>query len=207
MTKKIRPAFRQILLTFVLVAAGLSVSNPDFSLYQADTPGILQKPLPRLSSNITREEGPIAQLKAQLSSDDLADLNPFANLSSEVPLDSLLKRGVVSFERKALRSGAYRDEAGYDILHYEVGHPGGAKSQILAYVDRSMEGLSPSDSEPQVQKETLVLMVFQPTETGMELAVFRDGGLIETSPISLSEAESLLAQRLSNGIPFLSVAR
>lgn len=194
-----------LVITF---AAALSVSNPDISWYPVEmTVGegaVVQRPVARMQSLPKADEGPVAQLKAQFASDDLADQNPFSNLSSEVPLEALYSAGVQGFERQSLRSGSYRDESGYDLLHYEISLRGGGKAYVLAYVD---EGLEELVDDPSPAQNTVVLQIFRPSGEGMELALYRDGALLETSTLSTAKAESLMAQRLNNGVPFLSVAR
>ncbi len=211
MKNRLSTGARSVALLVVLFAAALSVSNPDISWYPVNmtvaSNGVMQKPVARVESSVGIEAGPLAQLQAQLATDDMADQNPFANLSSEVPLQQVFAGGVARFQREALRSGAYRDESGYDILHYEIEQSGGRKAHLLAYLDRSLESLGSTDGEPEVQADTLVVMVLKPVGEGLEMAVFRDGVLIETSAISTAVADSLVAQRLNNGIPFLSVAR
>lgn len=192
----------------IIFAAALSVSNPDISWYPVEmTVGegaVVQRPVERLRSLPKAEEGLVAQLKAQFLSDDLADQNPFSNLSSEVPFNAIYESGVEGFERQSLRSGSYRDESGYDLLHYQIHLADGRKSHVLAYVDQGLDALT---ADPSPAEEAVVLMVFRPAQEGMELAIYRDGALLETSSLSSAEADSLMAQRLSNGIPFLSVAR
>lgn len=206
---------RNLLLLIVLFAAALSVSNPEISWYPLQMTvgtnnggGLIQRPVARLQSAVGADAAPLTQLKAQLATDDLGDQNPFTNLSSEEPLARIFAGGVERFERKALRSGSYRDESGYDILHYELEQAGGRKAHLLAYLEQSIRDLESPDGEPRLQTDTLVLIVLRPgAGEGLEMSVYRDGALIETSEISTAAAETLMAQRLSNGIPFLSVAR
>lgn len=215
MKHRIKNIIRSILLFLVTSAGMLAMTNVDLSWYPVamtvtNKPTVTSKSLwrqitePKTTVEDTSTE---AQLKALLAQDDLADQNPFANLSSEEPLNAIFKAGVSRFERQTMRSRSYRDESGYDLVHYNIELSDGRTSHVLVYLERTLEALENPDGEPSIQKEIPVIIVMMSSPEESEYSVFRDGALIETSQIPSTQAENLLAQRLANTIPFLSVSR
>ncbi len=219
MRQKFGNFLRSTMLFLVLSAGMLAMTNVDLSWYpvamtvsqkSAVAPKSLWTKL--TEGKVAAEDtGPAGQLRALLEQDDLADQNPFANLSSQDPLNDIFKAGVVRFQRKTLRSRTYRDESGYDLVHYEIDQAGGHKSQILAYLEREAgeitEGDISGEGQPSMHVEVPVILVVRNAGEQSEYSVFRDGALIESSTISTPDADHLLTQRLSDGIPFLSVSR
>jgi hypothetical protein len=145
------------------------------------------------------------KLREVMAGDELADANPFGNLSSDDTLNEILNSKITAFERKTLRSPSYQDEAGYDLVHYEILHADGRISSVLAFVDA--ENTIAGDGAPELQEESVVLMVLTPKDDKNQYAVYRNNTLEEVSLIVPEEGAALLAQRLESGIPFLSVSR
>jgi len=215
MKQRVGHILRSVLLFLITSAAMLAMTNVDLSWYPvamtvtSQPSGTSKSFWKRITEpkSTSEDTSAAAQLKALLSQDDLADQNPFANLSSEDPLNNIYRAGVVRFERQTMRSRSYRDESGYDLVHYTIDQAGGHKSHILVYLERTLESLEHPDGEPSMQKEIPVIIVTMNNGDESEYSVFRDGALIETSSIPTTQADNLLAQRLANGIPFLSVSR
>lgn len=142
-----------------------------------------------------------ASLSQSLEQDELLEENPFAHLSTLDPLQAIVKKGVVRFERETYRSPNYQQESGYDLLSYVIHQVDGTESTILAYLERAEVGSSTSG-------ERLPFVVFVLTDGNQsKYFFFRSGNLVEQSDLSHAEAQSLVSRRLSSGIPFLSVSR
>jgi hypothetical protein len=75
----------------------------------------------------------------------------------------------------------------------------------MAYLERSSLVAQKAVGVPD-ERIPFVVVVLRDGER-VNYSYYRSGDLIENTELPLSEAESLLAQRLSQGIPFLSVAR
>lgn len=146
-------------------------------------------------------------LKTMMSADDLDGKNPFSDLlEDQALLDAMAD--VKSVERTTLRSSNYRDEAGYDLIHYEVRHANGSVSQIVAQVDYNQP--FNRDTLPKLEnpKESIVVLVLNPVaDEQYQLTQFRDGLAVEGLNVPKSRGEARVAQRLDQAIPFLSVSR
>jgi len=142
-------------------------------------------------------------LRELMDGDELAGINPFENLNSEDTLNRVFSRGIQAFERQTLRSPSYREESGYDLVHYEILHKDGSMSSILAFLEQPEDSASAFD----VRTETAMVMVLTPKDGQQEYALYRDGALEELNMLMREEGSALFAQRLEAGIPFLSVSR
>ncbi len=147
-------------------------------------------------------------LSRSLEHDELQEQNPFANLSSQDPLQAILRKGVSHLHRVTFRSPTYKEESGYDMISYEIEHPDRSRSSILAYLDKYSE-LSSEDteaSEDAVERLPFVAFMVSSGEV-TEFSFYRGGNLVEQSDLTHAEAQAFVAQRLRDGIPFLNVAR
>lgn len=215
MKQRLGNIVRSVLLFLITSAAMLAMTNVDLSWYPVamtvtNQPTAASKSFWKRITEpkpMVEDTSATAQLKALLAQDDLADQNPFANLSSEDPFLKIYSAGVLRFERQTMRSRSYRDESGYDLVHYSIDQASGEKSHILVYLERTLESLESAESEPSIHKEIPVILVTTTNGEDSEYSVYRDGALIESSAIPSSQAEGLMAQRLANSIPFLSVSR
>lgn len=211
MTKpKLARMFNRIVKSLALAAAVLSIANID-SLMMMDRPTIEVKRLPKetrqawrahlkLATPTATEPAPapeVLRLRDQLSGDELAGENPFSQLKTIEPLTHLLKLGVRSYQRQALRSPEYTDETGYDLLAYDVEHPDRTHSYILAYLEKS---------EARVARTPVVLVMRAEGEHTRQ-SYFRAGELLQENEMARAQVETLVDQRLKTGIPFFSVAR
>lgn len=145
------------------------------------------------------------QLRDVMSGDELAEVNPFHNLSADDSFKEIFKMKVTAFERRTLRSPSYHDEAGYDLVHYEILHEDSQISSVLAYVET--ENNQAGNGVPELKRDVVVLLVITPKGEKNQYAVYRDGKLEEVRLILPEEGAALLAQHLDAGIPFLSVSR
>jgi hypothetical protein len=145
------------------------------------------------------------KLKEVMNSDELGVGNPYENLSSDDSLKNILQSKVTAFERKTMRSPAYHDESGYDMVHYEILHDSGEISTILAYVEADTN--ESSEGQPELHEENVVLVVLTSQGEKNQYALYRNGTLEEVREIMPEEGQSMIAQRMATGIPFLSVSR
>ena len=217
---KIRNAVRGMLVSVVLAAGllalvqiepptedlpitwrkpGITQHNTWRRMYEA-TVGVVKKAKPLVLTD---------QLRQLMSEDELGLGNPFANLSSEDALNAIFKSEIKAFERQTLRSPTYRDESGYDLVHYEILHANGTMSNVLAYIDphEKFQANANASGVPQVREDVVVVMILTPKQDKNEYAVYRGGALEEVRLLIPEEGEAMLAQRLEAGIPFLSVSR
>lgn len=144
-------------------------------------------------------------LSQSLEQDELKDENPFAHLANLDPLRQLMNKGVTKFHRETFRSPDYQDESGYDLLSYEITHGDGSKSSILAYLEKTDSTLWRNVGAPDPRAVYVVFYVAGKEQT--VYSFFRSGVLVEQAELSQADAEKQVAQRLSQGVPFLSVSR
>lgn len=148
-----------------------------------------------------------SSLRESLAQDEFGEVNPFASLSSLDPLTAILERKVKSFQRQAFRSPDHQEESGYDLVHYEIQLADGGRADILAYLERasltSERGVGAGAPEDRVP----FVVIMNESKDSTAYAYYRAGDLLENAILPLSETRALLAQRLSAGVPFLSVAR
>lgn len=225
MIQRLRQLGKKIMVSFCLSAAVLAIANVDTvwqsRLHQSDyNPARMasrQKFRRRLAEAAPATAAAAAAAKAapdqhqlaqvqnlnnSLSRDEIADQNPFANLSTLDPLTAIMNKGIIKFQRQAYRSPAYRDEAGYDLVEYEIEHPDHSKSTIMAYLER------PLVDDPSAAPERVpVVMIVRADGDHTQQTLYRDGNLMEQTELSLADAQRLVAQKLNAGVPFFSVAR
>jgi hypothetical protein len=222
MKHKIWPAIKKGAVTISLAAGVLSIANVEniWQEYQsqehleqnrflaaAKDPSRKAKPHAKLPIN--DERAAVKPLQSELSrsfeDDEILDANPFAHLSTLEPLQKIMQKGVAHFQRETLRSSDYQEESGYDILSYEIEHSDGTKSEVMAYLEKKDPNEVRNIGAPDTRTVFVVVMVANgPTS---DISFFRGGELIQQSALSTSEAQALVSNRLSEGVPFLSVSR
>lgn len=131
------------------------------------------------------------QLRESMDGDELAGVSPYVQLGADDLLRRVLSMEIVSFDRQTLRSPDYQEEFGYDIIHYEIRHPAGPPSKVMAYVENG----------------EVVLTVLTAKGDRAEYARYRAGVLEDAGEVEAERGAALLAQHLDSGIPFLSLAR
>jgi hypothetical protein len=146
-----------------------------------------------------------SELSQSLEQDEFIDGNPFAHLATLDPLHQIMSRGVSRFHRETYRSPDYHDESGYDMVHYEIEHPDGRNSVVLAYLDRGIAGVHEIGAPDQGVPVVIFLVAMDGEE--VSYAVFRASQAVEQTKLPTAKAQELVAQRLSEGVPFLSVSR
>jgi hypothetical protein len=146
-----------------------------------------------------------SSLSQSLEQDELKDQNPFAHLSTMEPLHQIMLKGVTKFKREVYRSPQYQDESGYDMLAYDIEHNDKSRSSLLAYLEKPDESAWRNVGAPDQRLIFVVFMVSNGERT--TYSFFRGGDLIEQSDLTMAEAQTLIAHRLSTGVPFLSVSR
>lgn len=209
---KVRQTLRGIAMSIVLAAGLIALMQAESDPQPESAWRKIKQPKQHAWRKIfkpgplSRSEKVAGDLKNAMSADELAGLNPYETLSSEDALRRLLERPILTFERKTLRSPSYRDEAGYDVVHYDIQHTDGSQSSILAFVDHTGELVTTDNVE--IRGEETVIMVLTPKDGGeQEYALYRNGALEELTTVPPEESASLVAQRLDAAIPFLSVSR
>lgn len=159
-----------------------------------------------LEDNIPAGFKPLqSALSRSLEQDELMDENPFAHLSSSDPLQQIMTKGVTKFHREVYRSPDYQGESGYDLVSYEIEHTDQSKSTVLAYLERANENTWHNVGAPDERIPFIIFMVS--SGEGVTYSFFRAGHLTEQSTLTSAQASDIVAQRLSSGIPFLSVSR
>lgn len=146
-----------------------------------------------------------SELSQALEDDEIKEENPYAGLASLDALHQIMKAGVTKFRRETYRSPGYQDESGYDMVHYEIEHPDGRTSVILAFVDRT-EVIGPHDIGTPDRGVPIVIFMTSKGDA-MAYSMFQSGKLIEQSELPTAKAQQLIANRLAEGVPFLSVSR
>jgi hypothetical protein len=117
----------------------------------------------------------------------------------------LFAKGVKSFERTTFRSPNHQEASGYDLLEYQIEHPHGGKSIIMAYLERPV--LTATHGVGGIDDRIPFVMVVTNKGEKTTFAYYRAGELVEQNDIPWNEAQSLVAQRLNASVPFLSVSR
>lgn len=222
-----KSAAKKVCVSLLLSSAVLAIANVDTlwqeRLHQADTFQVaqpskqavglkLKSRLPAASQEVIKEQGAelssADKLSAAMTQDEIAAENPFANLSTLDPLNSIYSKGILNFQRQAFRSSEYREEFGYDLLEYDIEHKDHSHSIVLAYVEKPLVDKLTNDSQnPQVSGRVPVVIMMESANGLAKQAVFRSNLLINQSELPLIEAQALVNDKLSSGIPFFSVAR
>lgn len=209
---KIRAAdvVKRISVSIFLSAAVLSIASVDSLWHERSAPDLIREETQlRLSKHLRAatlqaehsvDRTQIDRLRFTFTQDELGNVSPFGDLNTLVPLTNMLNKGVVSFQRQAYRSPQYKEEAGYDLVQYEVEHTDKSKSYVLAYLERPLGDGNPDALVP-------IVIVMQAHQGAAKQSFYRGGTLIEQGDLSLAQVQSLMAQKLNSGIPFFSVSR
>lgn len=214
MRNTIRPWIQKILVSFFLSAGILALANVDTMMEERDHAQEFTRERVRRVKERLREkllikapikEGKGPELRESFTDDEFGESNPFAGLSTLDSLTSLFARGVSGFERSTYRSPDYHGESGYDLVHYEVKHPDGGVSTVLAFLDRPE--LTTPMGVGHVDNRVPVVMVMVQTGESTEYTLYRGGDLIESTHIPSSAIEGMVAQRIQASVLFLSVSR
>ncbi|HMN67541.1 MAG TPA: hypothetical protein PKC28_03285 [Bdellovibrionales bacterium] len=209
---------KRILASVCLSAGVLAIANVDTMRKEQDHANDLSRVRLELAKERVRERlhvkaptpslalhDPARKLRDSLSQDEFGDISPFGDLSTLEPLSELMRKGVKSFERQAFRSPEYQGEIGYDILHYRIHHADGSTSEIMAYLERALTTESRNVGAPDEREPVVMSMVAD--QDRIQFSYFKANVLKQRSELSSSDAQALVEQRLSSGVPFLSVAR
>ena len=141
---------------------------------------------------------PLEHLRVALSQDELDNANPYTALNTLEPIRYVLGKGVSRFRRETLRSPQYKEEAGYDVVSYEITHADHSVSKILAYAETPL-------ADPAARQT--VVIVLQSHRGVSKQFLFRDGVLEHQGQVTLAQASSLVNQKLNASVPFFSVSR
>jgi hypothetical protein len=144
-------------------------------------------------------------LRESLAQDELGEVNPFTALSTLDPISEIFDRKVKRYARQAFRSPDHQDEAGYDLVHYEIELTDGGRADLLAYLERASLTAQRAVGAP--DDRVAFVLVMSENKDSTAYAFYRAGELIENTVLPATEARTLVTQRLAAGVPFLSVAR
>lgn len=207
MKKRISAVLRRSLLSVFLSAGILSIANIDSIWREAEHQEKLvmmrvekerQALKTRVISSSAEGENAKAALKEAMNSDEIAEGNPFIHLSSTDAIQQILAGKVTRFERQTYRSPHYQGESGYDLIHYAIRDARGETATILAYTEKPIA----SEEEPKVY-----VLIHVRNGESFDQYLYRSGDLISQSQVAPAVSQELVAQRLSAGVPLLSVAR
>jgi len=132
-----------------------------------------------------------------MRTDALGDQLIFSQLSTFEPVTNILKKGIVSYERKTLRTQNYRDEQGYDLLVYEIHHPLSVESRVMAYYEKRA-------GELPVLK--IVFLTGRPGAADVELVQFENGNLSGHKEVAWSEGQTLFDRQLTDASTLMSAS-
>jgi len=208
--------FKHILTSLCLAAGILAIANVDSLLEEDDhakqlTRARVKIARARLVRRLERSQEKIeAQgkggvLRDSLAQDEFGELTPFAGLSTLYPLTHVIAKGIKSFERTTYRSPEYQGESGYDLVHYEIEHPDGEQSSIVAYLDRTLATAARNVGAP--DPRVPVVMILEGRGEQSAYSLYRSGDLIEQTEIPVADSQDLVARRISASVPFMSVSR
>jgi hypothetical protein len=134
----------------------------------------------------------VVQLINSLKMDELNNRQVFNELSAVEPLVRVVTRGILSYERKTFRTPEYRKEAGYDLVTYEIYHPLGGVSKIMAYLDKPI-----SDDETS-RIARVVVLTGQDGQTQGDLVQFEGKDLKSQASIPWLEGKNLFDREMLN---------
>ncbi|NJM10268.1 MAG: hypothetical protein HC883_05255, partial [Bdellovibrionaceae bacterium] len=204
-------------LTTVFVSAGvLAIANVESVVHQREHAQEFTRERIKMARIQLREKidqagkqakpaGQADALLEFLAQDELGEAAPFVSLSTLDPLTHVIRAGIKHFERTTYRSPEYQGESGYDLVHYEIEHPEGLRSSIVAYLDRPLLTASRNVGSPDARVP--VVMILEGRGEQSLYSLYRSGNLIEQADIETSDVAGLVAQRVSASVPFLSVSR
>lgn len=204
----------KILISCFVSAGVLSIANVDTMISEQEHAHEFTRERVRLVKERLREKliaqapvkiGKGTELRESFTEDEFGEINPFAGLSTLDSLTSLFARGVSGYDRNTYRSPDYHGESGYDLVHYQVKHPDGGVSSVLAFLDRPELTTSLNVGSSEVRVPVVMVMVQKGERT--EYTLYKGGNLIEQSQIPSSDIEGIVAQRVNASVPFLSVSR
>jgi hypothetical protein len=139
----------------------------------------------------------IDQFLNSMRTDAFGDRAIFGTLSTFEPVMNIMKKGIVSFDRKTLRTPQYREEQGYDLLVYQIHHPLSMESKIMAYIERRAGEL------PIFR---IVFLTGRPGVTNGELVQFENGALVSHREVAWADAQTLFDHQLSDASTLMSAS-
>lgn len=132
-----------------------------------------------------------------MRTDAFGDQLIFSQLSTFEPVTNIMKKGIVSFDRKTLRTQNYRDEEGYDLLVYEIHHPLSVESRVMAYYEKRT-------GELPILK--IVFLTGRPAASNVELVQFENGSLSGHREVAWSEGQTLFDRQLTDASTLMSAS-
>lgn len=217
MKNKANILFKRIMTSVFMSAAILAIANIDTFVHENQQNKDFSREQMRVAKDRLRQRlqvtepktnkprGLVNMLRDSLAQDEFNDMVPFASLSTLDPLNKVLQKGVLHYERTVFRSPDYQGESGYDLVQYDIEHSGGKRSTILAYLDRPELTVSRNIGAP--DPRIPVVMIIEGQGESSFYSLYRNGNLTEQTAIPAADVSGLVAQRIALSIPFLSVSR
>lgn len=175
-----------------MMSAGVETAQVQSIGGQKSHAGEALKEIARLRKNQVAD-----QWLNAMRTDAFGDQLIFSNLSTFEPITNILKKGIVSFDRKTLRTQSYRDEEGYDLLVYQIHHPLSVESRIMAYYEKRAGEL------PALK---IVVLTGRPGANGVELIQFENGSLSSHQEVAWNEGQNLFDRQLTNASTLMSAS-
>lgn len=216
MRQKLNLIVKRTLASVLLFAGMLAITNLETIMHEQAGSKVAKREKKRLAKEslmaklnapaaAPEVQGQAKALRESFAQDEFGDSNPFASLNNVDPLNALFAKGVKSFERTTFRSPDHQGEIGYDLLQYDIEHPGGGRSVVVAYLERPV--LTSIRNVGTVDDRLPFVMVMVDKGEGATYSYYRSGNLLEQSEIPWTEARGMVAQRLNASVPFISVSR
>lgn len=145
---------------------------------------------------------PAGRLIEAMEADEFDRGNPFLGLNSVYPLALILDHGVESFRRDAYRSNHFLGGVGYDVVKYEIRHPGGGLSYILAYKEKTgpnQIAIGHSDARP-----TFSLFVVPQEDNQVYLSLYQDGQPVQNNVVDRDLGLRQVTSRINQSTPLMT---
>jgi hypothetical protein len=143
-----------------------------------------------------------SQLVRDMQSDEFAQGNPFYLLNNVYPMAMILEYGVKVYRRDVYRSHQFLGGAGYDVVRYQIEHPDGRTSHILAYKEKTGPNqivIGRGDARP-----TFSLFLVPQDQDNVFVNLYQDGQPVQNEIVESRLAVRQVAAKLGGATPLLS---
>lgn len=139
----------------------------------------------------------IDQFLNSMKTDAFGDHPIFDRLSTFEPVMNIMKKGIVSYDRKTLRTPNYKEEQGYDLLVYSIHHPLSMESKVMAYIERR---------EGELPVFRIVFLTGRPGVSNGELVQFENGNLMAHREVAWADAQTIFDRQLVDASTLMSAS-
>lgn len=156
-------------------------------------------------NDLARWQGtpPAKRLFESLGRDEFTSTQPFYNFADVKPLKDLLHLGIKDFKRSLYRSPQFLMAQGYDIVKYEITHPNGWNSYVVAY-KRSMENMTAPMGIVEDARPTFTLFVIAQSAANATSSLYENGTLKSAENLETVKALAGIDQWIDMSTPFLA---